>query len=539
MSKLQETLARLGAEHLAQMLGSDTVQLLELLNERNLTASRLAELTVRQSGPEGLLLDPVKRCDILQALARPDAERLARLLQIDACFDPYTALSALQFRRGSALTNLLFAFFGFQPPRDDDDNDLHEPQLAVAGEYPLFDHQRRARREICQLLREQPPRALLHMPTGAGKTRTAMNVISYFFREHLRDDEVIVWLAHSEELCEQAGEEFERAWSAIGDRTLTVFRHFGPYRVELDGVRGGLLIGGLRLLYLDSLAKQSSFFNVARRTRLVVMDEAHQAVAPTYQHLLNLVAPTHQTAILGLSATPGRTWLDPDEDRKLAEFFSRRKVTLRVDGYNNPVEYLQREGYLAEVEYVHLSYAGGDDFRLSPAELREVQDGLDLPDSVLRRLAADHQRNFLILMRVMQEADRGAKILLFACSVEHAQTLANLLLTKGYRAAVVTGATPSDRRRQLIAQYRDGDEIQILANYGVLTTGFDAPRTNVAVIARPTRSVVLYSQMVGRAARGPRAGGNARCRIITVIDKIPGFRSIDEGFTFWEDIWTA
>ncbi len=68
--------------------------------------------------------------------------------------------------------------------------------------------------------------------------------------------------------------------------------------------------------------------------------------------------------------------------------------------------------------------------------------------------------------------------------------------------------------------------------------GFDAPRTNVAMIARPTRSVVLYSQMVGRAARGPRAGGNERCRVITVVDRIPGFRSIAEAFTFWEDIWT-
>jgi superfamily II DNA or RNA helicase len=365
-----------------------------------------------------------------------------------------------------------------------------------------------------------------------------MNVIASFFRERLEDDEVILWLAHTEELCEQAGEEFERAWKAIGNRTVSLFRNFGPYRIALEKVGGGLLIGGLRLLYLDSLARQEPFFGLARRTRLVVMDEAHQAVAPTYQHLLQMLAPADRTAILGLSATPGRTWLDPEEDRKLADFFARRKVTLRVEGYSNPVEYLQREGYLAQVEYVHLPYVPGNGFRLSAAELRELQDGLDLQDSVLCRLAADHQRNLLILTRVMQEADRRAKILVFACSVEHAHTLANLLLTKGYRAGVVTGATPPSRRRQLIAQYREGDDIQILTNYGVLTMGFDAPRTNVAVIARPTHSVVLHSQMIGRAARGPRAGGNVNCRVITVIDQIPGFRSIAEAFNFWEDIWS-
>jgi DNA repair protein RadD len=539
VSKLQETLVRLGAEHLARMLGSSTVQLLELLNERNLTASRLAELVIRQIGPEGLLLDASRRNDILLALARPDAERLSRLIQVDGTGDPYAAITGLQFRRGTAPTNILFVFFGCQPPEPKADEQLHSPEKAVAGQYLLFDHQRRARREVYELLCGKPPRVLLHMPTGAGKTRTAMNVIASFFRERLEDDDVIVWLAHTEELCEQAGEEFERAWKAIGDRSVSLFRHFGPYRVDLERVRGGLLIGGLRLLYRDSLARQTHFFGLSRRTRLVVMDEAHQAVAPTYQHLLHMLAPTDRTAILGLSATPGRTWLDPEEDRKLADFFARRKVTLRVEGYSNPVEYLQREGYLAQVEYVHLPYPPGDDFRLSAAELRELQDGLDLPDSVLLRLAADHQRNFLILNRVMQEADRGSKILLFACSVEHAHTLANLLLTKGYRAAVVTGETPPDRRRRLIAQYRDGEEIQILTNYGVLTMGFDAPRTNVAVIARPTRSVVLYSQMVGRAARGPRAGGNPICRVITVIDQIPGFRSIAEAFNFWEDIWSA
>jgi DNA repair protein RadD len=539
VGKLHETLVRLGAEHLARMLGSSTVQLLELLNERNLIASRLAELVIRQIGPEGLLLDSSRRKDILLALAPLDAERLSRLLQVGETSDPYTAITELRFRRGSTHTNTLFAFFGCQPPEPVGDEQFHASEKAVVSQYPLFDHQRVARRDVYELLCGQPPRVLLHMPTGAGKTRTAVNVIASFFRERLEDDDLIVWLAHTEELCEQAGEEFERAWMAIGDRTVSLFRHFGPYRVDLKDVRGGLLIGGLRLLYQDSLEHQAEFFALSRRTKLVVLDEAHQAIAPTYQHLLNMLATTERTAILGLSATPGRTWLDPDEDRKLADFFARRKVTLRVEGYSNPVEYLQREGYLAQVEYVYLPYAPGDDFCLSETELRELQGGLDLPESVLRRLAADHQRNFLILTRVMQEADRGAKILLFACSVEHACTLANLLLAKHYRAAAVTALTPPDRRRQLIAQYRNGDEIQILANYGVLTTGFDAPRTNVAVIARPTRSVVLYSQMVGRAARGPRAGGNPVCRVITVVDKIPGFRSIAEAFSFWEDIWSA
>jgi superfamily II DNA or RNA helicase len=208
-----------------------------------------------------------------------------------------------------------------------------------------------------------------------------------------------------------------------------------------------------------------------------------------------------------------------------------------VPGYPNPVAYLQEQGYLARADYIPLRPPPEAGVEVTAAEERQIQEGLDLPDAVIKRLEANDRRNLLILSRVMDEANRGGKILLYACSVDHANVLANLLVVKGYKAAAVSSRTPSDRRRKLIAEYRDTDAIQILTNYDVLTTGFDAPRTNVAVITRPTRSVVLYSQMVGRAARGPKAGGNLTCRIITVIDQIPGYRSIAEGFGYWEGIW--
>ena len=194
------------------------------------------------------------------------------------------------------------------------------------------------------------------MPTGAGKTRTAMHVISLFLRHQALDDDVVIWLAHTEELCEQAAEEFSTAWQSIGDRHVELFRHFGPHRVEFGDIRGGFLVAGLQKLYRDSLSRQADFISLGRRSPLVVMDEAHSAVAPTYQHLLNLLIATRgmQTAILGLSATPGRAGLDPEESRRLAEFFTWNKVTLEVPGYSNPVEYLQQQGYLARADYIPL-----------------------------------------------------------------------------------------------------------------------------------------------------------------------------------------
>ena len=78
----------------------------------------------------------------------------------------------------------------------------------------------------------------------------------------------------------------------------------------------------------------------------------------------------------------------------------------------------------------------------------------------------------------------------------------------------------------------------MLFNYGVLTTGFDAPMTSAAVISRPTKSLVLYSQMVGRVIRGTRVGGTPEAEIWTVVDQnLPGFRDLSEAFNNWNDVW--
>ena len=75
-------------------------------------------------------------------------------------------------------------------------------------------------------------------------------------------------------------------------------------------------------------------------------------------------------------------------------------------------------------------------------------------------------------------------------------------------------------------------------NFGVLTTGFDAPLTSATLIARPTKSLVLYSQMVGRAIRGKIAGGNDIAEIVTVVDTaMPGFGDLSTAFMNWEDVW--
>ncbi|MBF4323723.1 DEAD/DEAH box helicase, partial [Vibrio anguillarum] len=106
--------------------------------------------------------------------------------------------------------------------------------------------------------------------------------------------------------------------------------------------------------------------------------------------------------------------------------------------------------------------------------------------------------------------------IVFACTVEHGINLATALSYQGIKAASIDSKNDNhESRRAKIAQYKNG-EIQVLVNFNVLTAGFDAPKTNVTVIAKPMNSLVQYLQMAGRAMRGYKSGGNRECNIYTV-----------------------
>ena len=221
-------------------------------------------------------------------------------------------------------------------------------------------------------------------------------------------------------------------------------------------------------------------------------------------------------------------------DEQLSNFFARKKVTLKVEGFDNPVEYLINEGYLARPKFEEIKF---DSFTQS--EVRDIYSDFEISDKLLKKLADDQLRTLKIVQKIENLAQRHKRILVFATTVEHSDILAILLGMKGLAARSLSSKTLTNERKAIIDWYKDdADSVKILCNYGILTTGFDAPKTSAAVIARPTKSLVLFSQMVGRATRGVKAKGNKESEIVTVVDvELPGFRNISESFTNWEDIW--
>ena len=512
------------------------MRLLLTLDRQLSTPQQLRNLILRIYTAEGLLLFPEKRQILFDLLPKESAEILHKVLGLPQKGNTYHELKLARFRRGSERERAIFDFFGLNAPR----REVHEQTPATrigTGNYSLFAHQRAAARGVIHALEENPNRVVLHMPTGAGKTRVAMSVIADHLRKH--EPALVIWLANSEELCEQSASEFEKAWGYLGNREIGVYRFWGNRELSLNDVHDGLLIGGLAKMYSATKQKLEFIMKLAGRTSLVIIDEAHSAIAETYQLILDALVrmPHPNPGLLGLTATPGRTWADVEIDEQLSEFFARRKVSLQIENYGNPVDYLVDQQYLAKVLYTPLYHEGGT--ALSDADIRKVQNSFDIPDNILKRLAEDELRNLAIITKLEELAKSHRRILVFAATVTHADMLAAVLQMKGYDAKSVTAKTPSIQRSRTIENYKqDTPEVRILCNFGVLTTGFDAPLTSAALIARPTKSLVLYSQMVGRAIRGPKAGGNSRAEIVTVVDyNLPGFESVAEAFNNWEDIW--
>ena len=195
---------------------------------------------------------------------------------------------------------------------------------------------------------------------------------------------------------------------------------------------------------------------------------------------------------------------------------------------------LSKNGYLAEPRFFQVSFDSG------AAHDGPATERSDYESDLLETLGDNEERNRRIVALVVEELERSERIIVFCPSVASAFTCCELLAEEGLQSEVIAAITPSEDRQATIERFRSlGGPPMAIFNFGVLTAGFDAPATRSVVIARPTRSVVLYSQMVGRALRGPQSGGNRRCWIYTVVDTgLPGFRSVADAFSNWEALWS-
>ena len=515
-----------------RLLPDSTVKLIERMSPGLLDTEEANRLAVVTIDPMEAVQDGPTRSQIIRLLPLSKARELCVKLNLMVDRSPYDAIEACIQLQG---LDLLCDFLGIvEDPRAPRRVAPTFQEAAVS--YGLFPHQRVAARKVATALARSPRKVILHMPTGAGKTRTAMHLVA----RHLRESgpTVVVWLAQNRELLDQASDEFEKAWLPLGDRDVQLMRFWGNRRAPLDELVDGLVVAGLAKVASLDAQNEAVLLNLADRASLTIIDEAHQAIAPTYANVIRALSSKRpENALLGLTATPGRSWSEIEEDKRLSDFFDGQKVLLEVEGYDDPVSFLMEEKYLARPTFRQLE--APSEVQFDEADQRTIQNDPDLSEDVLVKLGRDAARTEEVLSAILDAITRHERIIVFAPSVENAKLLQAMLTIKNVEALFVSGETESTERERRIRQYKSNSRNRIvMVNFGVLTTGFDAPRTSCAIIARPTRSLVLYSQMVGRATRGVLAGGNEEAEIITITDpSLPGFGSVTEAFSNWEDVW--
>lgn len=398
----------------------------------------------------------------------------------------------------------------------------------------LQDYQSKVYFDALKRLQTPRGRFLIQMPTGSGKTRTAMEIICNLMNSNsvsgLRS---VIWIAHSEELCSQAMSCFLELWEHVGTRKISCHRFWGAGgRLPID-TGPSFTVAGFQKLHSELHRNPNVFGTFGGSVRLVVVDEAHKVMAPTYAETTTALLGSGGN-LIGLTATPGRAALDLDANRSLADYFHSEILRLEDPDGGSTIQMLRNRGILSALTLQPLHSRCR--YQLSESDRRYLASQFDLPPGVLATIADDDVRNVEIVKRLLKECELGKRIIFFACSVEHSKFICALLTYFGIAAAHVDGGTESARRAAIIQGFRTGS-VQVICNFGILTTGFDAPKTDVVFIARPTASVVLYSQMIGRGLRGPKLGGTEACTLIDVRDNIDGLVGQTDLYEYFAEYW--
>ena len=439
---------------------------------------------------------------------------------------------------------------GFSKEWAGDPSSSLDPFVDVPGPFNLekaHKYQRTIIDELRGMLAGSPyananRRALISLPTGSGKTRVAVQGIV----EAMRDDGFnggVLWVADREELCEQAIESWQQVWSAIGSerKTLRVSRMWGNQPRPSSTSEFHVVVATIQTL-LSRFVKRSYGYEFLRDFTMVVFDEAHRSTARSFSDVMRDIGfsrPQHPTDpfLLGLTATPYRG-RDQVETKRLVDTYGNNRLDRDAFPTNNAddvVRELQRMNVLAYAEHDQIV---GSEFELSEEERLQAQRTPWLSPNTEIRIARDAERTERIIDAYKEHIASQPETwptLIFATSVEHAQTLAAILSADGISARAVSGGTDRYTRRQVVEQFRAG-KLQVLVNYGVFREGFDAPKTRAIIVARPVYSPNLYFQMIGRGLRGIKNGGNDRCLILDVNDNIVNFER-NLAFTELDWLW--
>jgi superfamily II DNA or RNA helicase len=292
----------------------------------------------------------------------------------------------------------------------------------------------------------------------------------------------VVVLVHRDELIQDLARRIAKVPGAP---------RVGIVKADLDGWDCPIVVASVQSCSVSRLAR------IGRRT-VVIIDEAHHATAPSYGIVIEAArAVNPDCRVVGLTATPYRA----GENGTTLGLGSVFEAIV----YEYPIARAIEEGVLVPLKAHRVD---------TQIDLSQVaMSGADYDEVELSKVVNDPARNRLVVEKYLELG--GGQALVFGASVKHAQDLAAAFMERGIKAAAAWGEMPRHDRDRVVADYQAG-RIQVLTSKDLLFEGFDAPATVQVLKARPTRSIIVFVQTVGRGLR--RHPGKTHCNFVDFVD---------------------
>ena len=432
----------------------------------------------------------------------------------------------LQFKRlrmtSTVITLLLNELYNHgrnQKTEEDDISIYTTPKridiaACVSDTLPMYDYQNEAVESLRKYYFDDCGRAgILAMPTGSGKTRVATK----FLLEHMiAKGWQVVWLTHRSMLIEQTADSF---YSYSG----SILKSAAPTKSEFKMVcvsgshatiRATEPDDDLMIFSVQSLVRNLPFLQAVLGEKvMVVVDEAHHTLAPSYRMIIQEIKKlVKDVRLLGLTATPSR--LSDLDTQRLMQIFDNKII------YSVPMSALITRGFLAEPKYRRVDTNISFHTQITLDEQRYINKWGELSPETMERMARVAERNTLIAENYLENAKEYGKTLIFALNATHCISLCEELQKRGVRCDYIYCAHPGNTEK--IAKFKRGD-LDVLVNINVMTEGNDVPDIQTVFITRPTSSDVLLMQMIGRGMRGVGSKGTETVNIVDFHDNWGGF----------------
>ncbi len=309
---------------------------------------------------------------------------------------------------------------------------------------------------------------MLQMPTGTGKTIVFTSIVRDILAwcQSNSPESKILIIAHRKELITQASD-------------------------KLKGVNHGIIMSGkeqhlsrpVQVASIQTFMSRRNYETMRRvRFDFIIIDEAHHSMAPGYQKLWEMFPNSKK---LGVTATPWR--------------MSHSGFTSLFDDLvlAKSVEWFVNQGYLANYDYISIKRNSELQHQVNAID-KYGADG-DYLESELSELF-DKDKIRAELYKSYLKFAKGRKGIIYAIDRRHAANIAELYAAKGISVCMIDSTTPQKERDELIKSFKAG-RIQVIVNVNIFSEGFDCPAIEFVQLARPTKSLSLYLQQVGRALR--------------------------------------